>query len=137
MKALRRTWKRLLGTLGGARRDGELQTEFESHLAMQTEDNIRAGMSPREARRAAVLKFGGVESAKESYRDQRGMRLLETFVQDVRYGFGSLRHQGLSGQNSWRDSRRPASGLPRFRLHLAPPSRPPWSSTPAGSSVGS
>jgi len=91
MKALRRMGNRLLGSFLGARRDAELQAEIESHLAMQTDDNLRAGMSPREARRAAVLKFGGVESAKESYRDQRGLPMLETLFSDLRYALRAMR----------------------------------------------
>jgi macrolide transport system ATP-binding/permease protein len=71
MKGLRRGWKRFTGFMAGHRRETELAEEIETHLRMQTEDNLRLGMSPEEARRAAVLKFGGIESVKESYRDQR------------------------------------------------------------------
>ena len=86
MRVLRRFWHRLRGAITGARRDAELLAEIESHLRMQAEDNVRLGMSPEAARRAAVLKFGGVESTKESYRDRRGAPLLEQAIQDVRYG---------------------------------------------------
>jgi putative ABC transport system permease protein len=58
---------------------------------MQTEDNIRLGMSEEEARRTAVLKFGSRESTKEDLRDQRGLPRLEWFVQDVRYAVRGLR----------------------------------------------
>lgn len=61
-----------MGTLFGRRRDAELAEEIESHIQLFTDDNIRAGMSPAEARRQALLRFGGVETAKESLRDQRG-----------------------------------------------------------------
>lgn len=91
MRLLRRTWKRFIGTFGGPRDDAQMADEIEAHLQMQTEDNLRLGMSPKEARRAAVLKFGGVESVKESYRDQRGLPRIETFGQDVRYAFRSMR----------------------------------------------
>jgi putative ABC transport system permease protein len=91
MKPLRRAWKRFIGAFGGSRCDAQLADEIEAHLQMQTEDNLRLGMSAEEARRAAVLKFGGVESVKESYRDQRGLPLVETFAQDVRYAFRSMR----------------------------------------------
>jgi hypothetical protein len=67
MRTLRLAWKRLTGTLAGARRERELAAEIEAHLAMQTEDHLARGLSPEEARRQALLKFGGVESAKESY----------------------------------------------------------------------
>jgi putative ABC transport system permease protein len=91
MKTLRRGWNRFLGTLTGRRRDPELADEIASHIEMQTEDNLRAGMSPEEARRAAVLKLGGIESIKESYRDQRGLPWLETSVADLRYAARGLR----------------------------------------------
>jgi hypothetical protein len=70
VKLLRRFWHRLRGTVTGARRDDEFADEIESHLQMQTEDNLRLGMTPEAARRAAALKFGSVESARGSWRDQ-------------------------------------------------------------------
>jgi hypothetical protein len=48
-------------------------------------------MSPEEARRHAVIKLGGIESTKEDYRDRRGLPVLETLMQDLRFGFRSLR----------------------------------------------
>jgi predicted permease len=73
------------------RRDQELAEEMESHLQMHIDDNIRAGMTPKEARRRALIKLGGVESAKESYRERRGVPVLETLWQDVRFGLRMLR----------------------------------------------
>lgn len=91
MKQLRRGWKRLTGAIAGSRYERELADEIETHLRLQTEDNLKLGMSPQDARRAAVLKFGGIESVKERYRDQRGLPLLETFGQDVRYALRMMR----------------------------------------------
>jgi len=91
MKRMRRTWIRLMGTLTGSRHESELTDEIESHLQMQTEDNLRLGMSPQRARRAAVLQSGGIESAKDRYRDQRGLPPLETLGRDVAYAFRSMR----------------------------------------------
>jgi putative ABC transport system permease protein len=91
MRILRRTWKRLTGTFASARRERELAAELEAHLEMQTEDNLARGLSPAEARRQALLKFGGVESAKESYRDQRGLPQLDALAQDTRYAFRAMR----------------------------------------------
>jgi len=85
MKNLRLWWKRLAGTFLHARRENEISSDIENHLAWQTEDNIRAGMSGEEAKRAAFIKFGGVESAKEAFRDQRGLPQIETFLQDAAY----------------------------------------------------
>ncbi|MEP6962371.1 MAG: ABC transporter permease [Acidobacteriota bacterium] len=91
MKDLRRAWNRLLGVLPGHRRESELAAELESHIEMQTDENIRGGMSPQAARRAAILKFGALEATKESYRDQRGLPLLETAWADLRYAARGLR----------------------------------------------
>ena len=73
MIRLRRAWARLLGTFLSTRREGELAEEIEAHLQLQTEDNVRLGLPPQEARRQAHLRLGGIESIKESYRDQRGL----------------------------------------------------------------
>ncbi len=91
MKALRRMWSRIAGTFTGRNRDAELANEFESHIVMLSEKNLRRGMSPEEARRAAILTFGGVEPAKESYRDQRGLPPFDSLQQDVRFGLRMLR----------------------------------------------
>jgi predicted permease len=64
----------------------ELDEELRYHIERQTEQNIRLGMSPEEARQAASKSFGGVEQAKESSRDARGVRWLEELWQDLRYG---------------------------------------------------
>ncbi len=91
MRTLRAWFLRAAGLFHNERRDRELADEIESSLRMHIDDNLRAGMTPAEAQRQAMLKFGSVESAKESYRDQRGIPLLETLWQDVRFGLRMLR----------------------------------------------
>jgi predicted permease len=87
-----REWIVRLGSLSNKqRRNRELDDELESHLRMHIEDNLRLGMPSEEARRLAMIKLGGIESTKEAYRDQRGLPVLETFWQDVRYGTRQLR----------------------------------------------
>jgi predicted permease len=71
--------------------DGDLDAEFQSHLAMLSDEHVRRGMTVEQAQHAARRDFGGVEQAKESYRDQRGLPFLETLVQDVRYALRMLR----------------------------------------------
>jgi predicted permease len=71
--------------------DERLREEIEEHIALQTDENLRAGLSPVEARRQAKLKFGGVEATKEEYRAERGFLLIENLLQDVRFGFRALR----------------------------------------------
>jgi len=68
-----------------------LREEIEEHIALQTAENLRAGLSPVEARRQAMLKFGGVEAMKQDYRAERGLLLIENLLQDVRYAIRSLR----------------------------------------------
>ncbi|HEY1341046.1 MAG TPA: ABC transporter permease, partial [Bryobacteraceae bacterium] len=91
MKPLRRAWNRLRGVFGGFRRESDISAEFEAHIQMQTDDNLRLGMSPAEARRTALLKFGGIEASREAYREQRGLPLLEAFARDVRYALRGMR----------------------------------------------
>jgi putative ABC transport system permease protein len=75
------------------KRDDDLAAEIDSHLELHIEDNLRAGMTPEAARREANLKFGGIESAKERYRDRRGIPLLDHLAQDLRYGLRQLRRR--------------------------------------------
>jgi macrolide transport system ATP-binding/permease protein len=91
MKALRRFVRRLTSWARTRRDEERLRTEIEEHLAFQIEDNLRAGLSPDEARRQAALKFGAVEAIKEHYRDQKGLPFLETHLQDTRHIVRRLR----------------------------------------------
>jgi len=91
MRRLRAFFVRLWVWRGRAARERELAAEFESHLQLHIEDNLRAGMSAEEARRNAMVKFGGMESAKESMRDRWSLVWLETAWQDVRYAARGLR----------------------------------------------
>jgi predicted permease len=86
MRRLREWTLRLGGFFNKQRKDRELDEEIESHVQMHIEDNLRLGMTPEEARREAMIKLGGIESMKESYRDQRSLPVLETLWQDIRYG---------------------------------------------------
>ena len=73
------------------RLDRELDAELRSHLEMAVERNLRQGMSPEQARREALLDFGGLEQTKEVYRERRGLPFLETLLQDLRFAFRILR----------------------------------------------
>ena len=66
-------------------REKDFAAEMESHLQMHIDDNLRAGMSTAEARREALMKLGGIEQTKENYRDRRGLPLIETLFQDLRF----------------------------------------------------
>ena len=91
MKYLRRFFKRVANLATRRAQDERLREEIEEHIALQTAENIRAGLSPVEARRQAMLKFGGVEAVKEDYRAQRGLLFMENLVQDLRFALRSLR----------------------------------------------
>src|SRR5262245_52976085 len=91
MKLLRRWLIRLAGGMTTRRVDQRLTEEIEQHLELQTAANISAGMSPDEARRQAVLKFGAIESVKESYRDGQRLRFLDDLFHDTRYAVRTLR----------------------------------------------
>ena len=66
--------------------DAQMDAEMRSHIEMQTQENIDAGMKPEEARYAALHQFGWIESIKETCREQRGVNWIENFGQDIRYG---------------------------------------------------
>ncbi len=89
MKLLRRSWKRICGLLFRRRREQEMADEFESHIHLQTEDNIRAGMDPEAARREARIKFGSIPVTNEAWREQAGSPWLKSTIQDIG---GALRY---------------------------------------------
>lgn len=82
---------RLLGLLGVGRRDEDLQEEIRAHLEMHAEDYERSGLTPEEARRQALLAFGGVDSVTERFRDQRSVPFIETTMQDIRFALRGFR----------------------------------------------
>src|SRR2546429_9697241 len=86
MPHVRAWFSRLFGLFQKKRRDAEMAEEIQAHVDLLTERNLAAGMSPAEARNAALREFGGVEQIKEVARDQRVLRWADEFVQDVRFG---------------------------------------------------
>src|SRR5262245_52117527 len=91
MRQVRALLVRIAGLFARDRHDRELSQEFDSHLQLLTEDNLRRGMNPGEARRLALIRLGGIEPAKEQYRDSRGLPLIEILVQDVKFAARVLR----------------------------------------------
>src|SRR5580693_626944 len=91
MRWLRALFLRLGGLWHSEPREREFADEMESHLQLHIEDTLRAGMSPAEARRHALMRLGGVEQTKEAYRDRKGLPVLETFFQDLRFAARMLR----------------------------------------------
>ncbi|HWX56829.1 MAG TPA: ABC transporter permease [Verrucomicrobiae bacterium] len=91
MRSLRRFFTRMFSSATRRAQDERLREEIEEHIALGTAENIRAGLSAVEARRQAILKFGGVEATKEDYRAERGLPLIENLLQDVRFSLRVLR----------------------------------------------
>jgi predicted permease len=83
--------QRLAGVFRRGRLESDLDAELRSHLEMAVEMNLLKGMTDKEARREAHRSFGGVEQTKELYREQRGLPMIETTVQDLRFGLRILR----------------------------------------------
>ncbi|MGH7709931.1 MAG: ADOP family duplicated permease [Gemmatimonadaceae bacterium] len=92
MRHVRATLARIVGFFTGQRADNDLRDELQSHLEMETAENIRRGMHPDEARRQALLASGGLTVAAEAVRDQRGLPWLESAVADIKYALRTLRH---------------------------------------------
>ncbi|MGH9908172.1 MAG: ABC transporter permease [Pyrinomonadaceae bacterium] len=91
MTSIRVLVHRIGGIFLKRRREQELEDEIQSHLDMQIEDYLRQGMSPDQARYAALRSFGGVDQIKEKYRDRRSLPAVETTLQDLRFAFRVLR----------------------------------------------
>lgn len=91
MRALRRFLARVSGSATRKRQEEQLKEEVEQYLALQAAENLRAGLSPVEARRQAMLKFGAMEAIKEDYRDVGGLPFIEALMQDTRHALRRLR----------------------------------------------
>jgi putative ABC transport system permease protein len=92
MFASLRAWlERLQALFTGRRLDREFDQELQAHLELLTEEHRRRGMTPEEARNAALRSFGGITQVKESNREHRGLRQVEIFLLDARYALRTLR----------------------------------------------
>jgi len=97
MTALRVLWHRVAALFRPGTLERDLDDELQFHLAMEIAENVRRGMSPRDARSAALRHFGGIAATKETYRDTRGLPMIETAWHDIRYGFRMVaRNPGFS-----------------------------------------
>jgi predicted permease len=90
MKSLKRFLSRLSHFVNKRRDDERLREEFAEHIALQTEENLRGGLAPVEARRQAMLKFGGVEAMKQDYRAERSLPFIENLLGDLRNAARSI-----------------------------------------------
>ena len=90
MGAIRELSNRVLSFFHKQQRDSELDAELQSHLELATEENIRKGLPHDEARRRALVRFGGVQQAREQQRGARGLPWLDVTLQDLRYTVRTL-----------------------------------------------
>jgi predicted permease len=90
MRFLRRFFIRLSNFAAQRRAEGRLREEMAEHLALQTEENLRAGMAPAEARRQATLKLGAAEAIRESHHAEQSLPFAENLLVDIRYAFRML-----------------------------------------------
>ena len=97
MKFLRRFFLRVTNLATGRGADQRLQDELAEHLALQIEENLRAGMSSAEARRQAALKLGAVQAIREGHHDEQSLPFIENLLFDLRYAVRMLlRSPGFS-----------------------------------------
>ena len=88
-----RVWLARVVALFRRSQGGDLDEEIRTHLRMAIDENRRRGMSPEDALRAARLSFGSVDGTIEACRDQRGVPVIETILQDLRFALRSLRNR--------------------------------------------
>jgi predicted permease len=90
MKSLRGMWTRFRTGLGGGDRDGDLGDELESLLQMHVDDGQRAGLTPAEARRKALIEMGGVEQVRQAVRDRCGLPSVERSARELKNAVRAL-----------------------------------------------
>lgn len=91
MRFLRRFFIRLMNFATRRRADQRLRDEMAEHLALQIDENLRAGMSLTEARRQAALKLGAAEAIREHHHAEQSLPFVENLLLDIRYAFRMLR----------------------------------------------
>lgn len=89
--ALRAFFSRLRAIFSKTRLDDDFNEELAAHVDLLTSENEKAGMTPEDARRAALVRLGGRELTREIHRETRGLPFLEVFSQDFRYALRTLR----------------------------------------------
>ena len=84
------SFRRLFSFFRRAQLERDLDAEIASHVQLATEENLQRGLSSDEARRQALVRFGGPQQAKEQHREARSLPFLETLLQDLRFAFRVL-----------------------------------------------
>jgi predicted permease len=90
MRRLKALALRIGGLFRFRRPEADFAAELESHLALDTDAGIRAGLSPAEARRQALIRLGGAEQTRQAHRERRTLPWLESILRDFNYGLRTL-----------------------------------------------
>jgi predicted permease len=90
MRKFRALVLRFRGLFGSRPCDADFAAELESHVALHTDDGIRAGLSPKEARRQALIRLGGAEQTRQAHRERRTLPWLESLLRDLTYSLRTL-----------------------------------------------
>jgi predicted permease len=90
MGALRRAWARVHSFFYKPPLDADLEAEIATHIELAIEENLKRGLSPIEARRQALVRFGGMDLVKDQQREARGLMKLDILLQDCRYTVRTL-----------------------------------------------
>src|SRR5947208_11633446 len=88
--ALREQCARIRALFRTSDLDRDFEEELQSHVAMLTEDNLRRGLTPEEARRAALIRVGGAASLHERHREARGLPAFDSLLNDLRFALRLL-----------------------------------------------
>jgi predicted permease len=91
MRKFRALWIRFNSLFRSRGTDDDFAAELESHVFLHTDAGIRAGLSPEEARRQALISLGGAEQTRQSHRERRTLPWLESLIQDTHFGLRTLR----------------------------------------------
>jgi putative ABC transport system permease protein len=95
MHRLRAYLLRLMGLVHANQSESDFAAELESHIAMDTEEGVRAGLVPEEARRRALARIGGAEQARQRQREQRTLPWLDNLLRDLRYALRGFRRNPI------------------------------------------
>jgi predicted permease len=87
---LRTLRSRIASLFSSQKRNADLEEELHSHIDLATEENLSRGLSPAEARTAALRRFGGLTQVQQRYREQQALPALQNFAQDLRFGMRML-----------------------------------------------
>jgi len=95
MRKLRALWIRLAVFFGDRQTANEFDEELRSHVAMDTEEGMRLGLSKEESRRQALIRLGGAEQARQAFRERASLPFLESLLRDLQYALRGLRRNPI------------------------------------------